>query len=104
MNNPRIRILESYLAEDPSDPFNYYALALENIKENPREATRLFDELLVKYPDYLPTYYSAGIFYAESQNNEKAMTILSAGIEIAKRQQATKTLRELQNALQNLDA
>ena len=29
MNSERIKLLEQYLEDDPSDPFNLYALALE---------------------------------------------------------------------------
>ena len=104
MNNGRIKLLENYIAEDSSDPFNYYALALEYVKENPHKASELFDKLLGEFPDYLPTYYAAGTFYAESQQDEIASEILSKGITIARQQQETKALRELQNALQNLDA
>lgn len=104
MNNLRISTLESYIKEDPADPFNYYALALEYVKEDASKAERIFDELLVNHPDYLPTYYSAGTFHAECQNNEKAESILRRGIALAKKLEESKALRELQNALQNLDA
>lgn len=104
MNNSRISILEKYIAEDATDPFNYYALALEYVKENPMKASELFDKLLNDFPHYLPSYYSAGTFYAEIQQDEKASDILKRGIALAKQQNELKALRELQNALQNLDA
>lgn len=104
MNNSRISILEKYIAEDATDPFNYYALALEYVKENPMKASELFDKLLKDFPEYLATYYSAGSFYAEIQQDEKASDILQRGIALAKQQNELKALRELQNALQNLDA
>jgi len=103
MNNPRIKILESYLAAEPSDPFNSYALALEYVKENSQKAELLFEQLLVNHPDYLPTYYSAASFHADKQNDSRAIEILKSGIELAEKLGESKTLRELKNALQNLE-
>lgn len=58
MNSERIKLLEQYVEDDPNDPFNLYALALEYQKQNPAKAGKLFELLLAKHPDYLPTYYS----------------------------------------------
>ena len=103
MNNSRIDLLEKFITEDPSDPFNYYALALEYLQTNPAKASQLFDDLLTNHSDYLPVYYTAGTFYADLANNSKAFEILSKGIELAKQKNEVKTLRELQSAIQNLD-
>jgi tetratricopeptide (TPR) repeat protein len=103
MNKNRIQMLESYIQEDPSDPFNYYALAIEFIEEHPEKSKQLFDKLLSENQDYLPVYYTAGIFYSERNEINKALDILSKGIELAKKTSDFKTVRELQNAIQNLD-
>lgn len=102
MNYPRIDLLEKFIAEDPSDPFNYYALALEYLQTNPTKASELFDEIMVNHPDYLPVYYTAGTFYAELANEVKAFKILNKGVDLAKRKSEFKTLRELKSAIQNL--
>lgn len=104
MNQLRIRILEKYIEEDPSDPFNYYALSQEYQSENIGKATELFIGLLKDFPSYLPTYYSAGIFFAQNQQETKAKEILLAGIELAKFQNDAKTLRELQSALLQIES
>jgi len=104
MNHSRIDLLEKFISEDPADPFNYYALALEYLQTNPAKATELFDQVLSDYPDYLPVYYTAGTFYAETSNDIKAMEILNKGVDLARRKSDLKALRELQNALQNLES
>lgn len=104
MNHSRIELLEKFISEDPSDPFNYYALALEYLQTNPAKASVLFDELLVNHPDYLPAYYTAGTFYAELANEEKALEILNKGLDLAKKTSSLKALRELKTAIQNLDS
>ncbi len=103
MNHSRIGLLEKFIAEDPSDPFNYYALALEYQHTHPAKASQLFEELLINHPDYLPVYYTAGVFYAEIGNEIKALDILNHGVDLAKQNRDVKTLRELQSAIQNLE-
>ena len=104
MNHSRIDLLEKFIAEDPTDPFNYYALALEYQQTNPTKSSQLFDDLLIHHADYLPVYYTAGVFYAEMANQSKALLILNKGVELAKRISDDKTLRELQSAIQNLES
>ena len=104
MNHSRIDLLEKFMAEDPSDPFNYYALALEYLQTNPTKAAGLFEDVMINHPEYLPVYYTAGTFYAEQANDSKALEILTKGIELAKKTSDFKALRELQSAIQNLDS
>jgi len=104
MNQSRIDMLEKFILEDPSDPFNYYALALEYLQTNRLKAAALFDKIMNNYPEYLPVYYTAGTFFAEQPNELKAQEILNKGIELAKSKSDFKALRELQSAIQNLDS
>lgn len=104
MNHSRIDLLEKFIAEDPNDPFNHYALALEYLQTNPAKASELFDEILIHHPDYLPVYYTAGTFYAELANEMKALEILTKGVELAERKSDFKTLRELKSAIQNMNS
>lgn len=103
MNHSRADLLKKFIDEDPSDPFNYYALALEYLDYDPGSARELFDQLLIHHPDYLPVYYTAGKLYAELGDEAKAQHILSTGIELAKNKSDVKALRELQSALLNLE-
>jgi tetratricopeptide (TPR) repeat protein len=103
MNSERIKLLEQYLEDDPTDPFNLYALALEYQKQNPSKAASLFELLLARHPDYLPTYYIAGNFYADQAQNEKALEILRRGMALAKSKGENNTTSELQSAIDLLD-
>ncbi len=102
MNN-RIREIKNLIQEDPMDPFLYYALALEYLKNNQDNlANELFDELLTKFPDYLPAYYHAAHFYWKQQDLEKARSVFVKGLELAEEQGDIKTLNELQSSHTNL--
>ena len=100
----RIAILEKYCKEDPTDPFNFYALALEVGKQNAQEATKILIPLIKSNPDYLPSYYQAALFLIRESNYEEASTILEQGIIIARKQNDSKTLRELMSLSDEMDA
>ncbi|MGG7664890.1 tetratricopeptide repeat protein [Dyadobacter sp. BHUBP1] len=101
MNNSLLANLLAFYEEDPTDPFNAYALAIEYSKSDPTEAERFFDLLLEKHPDYLPTYYHAGAFFAALGKVEKAEGIYQKGVELALVQKNAKTHRELLSAYNN---
>lgn len=87
-----------FYEEDPTDPFNLYALALEYQKTDTLKAAVFFDNLLNNHPDYLPTYYHAAAFFAELNEIEKAEEIYKKGIQLAKHIGNAKTLGELERA------
>lgn len=103
MNQPRIDLLKKFILEDPCDPFNYYALALEHLHTDPLKAGELFDNLLNEHPNYLPTYYMAGTFFASQKMEAKGLGILKKGLLLAKLKQNFATARELLGAIQNMD-
>jgi hypothetical protein len=94
----RLSQLKQFAAEEPDDPFNQYALALEYLKSDLLEAARLFDSLIQHHPGYLPTYYPYAQLLAEMKDSVKAEQIYKMGIEAAGRQNDQKTLREIQAA------
>lgn len=102
MNTARIELLKKYIEEEPNEPFNLYALGCELMHEAEEDALEYFERLLSDFADYLPTYYQAGILQAELGEEEIALSTFEKGIELAKAQGNTKTLRELQTAHQNL--
>lgn len=102
MNSALLNSLIAFYEEDPSDPFNIYALALEYQKTDSERAKQLFKELLEKHPDYLATYYSAAQFFSVLEENDLALEVYQSGIELAGKQGNTKTLSELQRALRAL--
>ncbi len=97
----RLRMLRDFIKEEPENPFNYYALALELREKDPEEAEKLFDFLLENHQDYLPAFYPAAHFFAERDQVEKAQKIFEAGIDLAVAQREEKTQKELKNAYQN---
>ncbi|GGM93043.1 hypothetical protein GCM10010967_27700 [Dyadobacter beijingensis] len=101
MNNSLLANLVAFYEEDPADPFNAYALAIEYSKSDLRQAAHFFDELLEKHPDYLATYYHAGAFFAALEKVEKADDVYRKGLELALAQKNAKTHRELLSAYNN---
>jgi tetratricopeptide (TPR) repeat protein len=101
-HSERVKVLEQFLKDDPSDPFSLYALALEYLVIEKDKARQLFELLLIEHPDYLPTYYIAANFFLEGNDREKATQILSRGLALAKAQKDMTTTREIQSALENL--
>lgn len=100
MNNQRIQQLIRFVQEEPDEPFNVYALAMEYITSEPAQARSYFADLLARFPNYLPTYYHAAALYAESNDRERAAGLYEKGIELARTQGNQKTLLELQRAQQ----
>jgi lipoprotein NlpI len=98
MNNTLLQNLLTFYHDEPDDPFNVYALALEYLKHDTAKATAFFNILLEKHPDYLPTYYHAGSLFAEQENVEKAKEVYMNGMALALNQKNIKTHQELQRA------
>lgn len=101
MKTDRIRQLEQFISEDPTDPFPKYALAIEHLHTDKKKSLALFDNLLTNYPDYIGTYYHAAALHAELGNREQADTIYQKGIEKARALGEAHALRELQSAYLN---
>lgn len=100
-NLDRIQLLRQFTEEEPENPFNWYALALEFRETDPDEAHSLFSTLLKNHSDYLATYFPAAHLFAEMGDIEQAKVIFEKGISLAREQKNTKVLQELQNAYQN---
>lgn len=100
MSQSRLEQLLDFLEEEPNEPFNIYAIALEYSKQNPEEALIYFERLLDEHPAYVATYYHVGKLYEELGMEEKAETVYKKGIQVATEQNEDLALRELQNAYQ----
>jgi tetratricopeptide (TPR) repeat protein len=98
MNAERLDKLFDYLKEDPNDPFNIYAIAIELLDEKPLEALPYFEQLLEKHKDYVGTYYHAAKLYSALGKKGKAEEIFKKGLEIAQAQRNHHAHRELQTA------
>jgi Tfp pilus assembly protein PilF len=100
-NLERIKLLEQFSEEEPENPFNWYALALEYQESDPEKTNDLFDKLLLFHKSYLPTYFPAAHFFSEKGEFKKAEKVFRDGIRLAKSQKNEKAFRELQNSFQN---
>src|SRR5687768_13563183 len=99
----RIKLLEGFIKEDPSDPFNYYALGLEYAKKDENKALEIFKQLITDRGDYLPTYYQLAKLYEHAGQKESALITYHEGILIAKQQKDFKTQQELAAGLEQLN-
>jgi tetratricopeptide (TPR) repeat protein len=102
MNHARLDQLLLYYNEDPNDPFNIYALALEYQKSDLHKACEYFERLLNNHEDYIPTYYHAAKVYQDLNEKAKAIAVYEKGIAHAKKQLNMKAARELQSAYDEL--
>ncbi|GHN02759.1 hypothetical protein WSM22_42480 [Cytophagales bacterium WSM2-2] len=103
MNSDRIKLLEQYITDDPDDPFNHYALGLELSKTDKPKAKKIFDDLISKKPEYVPTYYQAALVCLELSLTEQAVVIINQGIIKAKEQTNLKAANELRSLLDELE-
>ena len=100
----RLQLVQEMLKKDPNDPFLRYALAIEIINSgDKKEGVKQLELLKDSQPDYLATYYQLGKLYEDLGENQKAIPVYQAGIEIAKKQNNNKTYGELSEALWLLD-
>lgn len=100
-NLDRIQLLKQFIQEEPENPFNWYALALEYRETDPAEAYSLFQKVLKTYPSYLAAYFPAAHLYSELGEISESKEVFEKGITLAREQKNTKALQELQNAYQN---
>lgn len=98
MNNDRIQHLLRFVQEQPEDPFNVYALAMEYRSADPGQALHFFEKLLTEHPTYLATYYQVAELYEEMDNRPKAAMVYERGIELAREQKNQKAFDELSRA------
>jgi hypothetical protein len=103
MNSERIKVLEQFIADDPTDPFNHYALALELMKSDKNQAKGIFDRLMAAHPSYVATYYQAAILDIELSMRAEAAKIIERGIGEAKKQNNMKVVNELRSLLDELE-
>jgi tetratricopeptide (TPR) repeat protein len=98
----RLEQLQKFLDEDPADPFNWYALALEYQKTDINKALAIYEKLLTDNPKYVPTYYQAANLYQLNAETKKAINTYEVGIKQAQQQNDRKAAGELQSALDEL--
>ncbi len=86
------------------DSFLQHALALEYIKiGNDEEARKLFNEILLREPTYIGSYYHLGKLLERVGDFDKATRIYKRGIEEAQKANDNHTRMELQGALEDIE-
>ncbi|HET7207804.1 MAG TPA: tetratricopeptide repeat protein [Terriglobales bacterium] len=82
----RVTILNEILAQNPSDAFARYGLAMEYSNNGQIErALQEFQNLLTANPDYTAGYFMAAQMLARESRIEEAKKMLVNGIASAKR-------------------
>jgi Tfp pilus assembly protein PilF len=99
----RISKLKEYLAANDKDSFLQHALALEYIKIGDDETARnLFNEILLREPTYVGSYYHLGKLLERVGDTPKAIRIYERGMQEAKRAGDNHSYNELQGAYEDL--
>jgi tetratricopeptide (TPR) repeat protein len=98
----RLTQLQKFFHEDPTDPFNTYALALEYQKLDNALAIELFEKLIINHSTYIPTYYQLGNLYEQIGKRNEALKVLEDGMTQARNQKDLKALRELKAAYNSI--
>ena len=97
--------LEASLAENPSDPFLRYGLAMQCLREGDVDEGRArLRSLIADHPDdQVIAYQQLGQSYAETGETEAAMAMLQTGIVKARARgdwHAASEMEQLVNSLQ----
>jgi len=99
-------MLEQSLADDPSDTFLRYGLALQCLREGDVEEGRTrLRALIADHPeDQVAAFQQLGQSYADSGEAEEAVAILEAGIALARRRGDLHAAAEMDGLLDSVRA
>lgn len=101
---PRKELIFDMLEKEPNDVFLNYALAMEHLSTGDfTEAEVQLRKVLTINVSYLPCYYQLGQVNEKLGNIESAITYYKQGVDLAKSQNNTKALGELNEAIWMLE-
>ena len=99
----RIERLKEFLKGSPTDNFLLHALALEYIKTGDDAAAReLFENVLLKDPQYVGSYYHLAKLVERLGENDVAIKWYEKGMAAAKQAGDNHSYNELQGAYEDL--
>lgn len=100
----RIEKLLEFMKTADKDSFLQHALALEYIKiDDDESARKLFNEILLREPSYIGSYYHLGKLLERVADFDKAIRVYKRGMEEAKKAGDQHSYNELQGALEDLE-
>ncbi len=101
---PRKELIFDMLEKEPNDVFLNYALAMEHLSTGDfTEAEAQLRKVLEINPSYLPCYYQLGQVNEKLNRTDIALTFYKQGVDLAKSQNNTKALGELNEAVWMLE-
>lgn len=96
----RLEMIEAMLAKGSTDPFHWYARAMElRSLERLEEALESFGEVRARFPDYVPTYLMAAQVAQELDRVDEARSWAELGVERARATGDAHAARELAQLL-----
>ena len=99
----RIEKLKEFLLSSPQDSFLQHALALEWIKKGDDEqARKLFEEILMRDPGYVGSYYHLAKLLERTGQSEAAIKWYQQGMEMTKKAGDNHSYGELKAAYEEL--
>jgi len=100
----RIALLTEVLAQNPTDAFARYGLAMEYSNSGEVErALEEFGRLLATHPDYTAGYFMAAQTLAKAERTEEARKMLVDGIASAKKTGNGHAQSEMEGMLAELE-
>ena len=101
----KIAAFKEILAQNPSDAFTRYGLAMAYASENDFGASLAeFDRLLAEHPDYTAGYFMAAQTLVKAGKGEPAKTRLREGIASARNTRNQHAQNEMQQLLDELES
>ena len=101
---PRKELIFDMLEKEPNDVFLNYALAMEHLSTGDyKDAEAQLRKVLTINPNYLPCFYQLGQVNEKLNNTETAISFYKQGVNLAKSQNNTKALGELNEAIWMLE-
>lgn len=99
----RLDSLREMLADDPSDAFTRYAVAMELLSlGEPAEAEQELATLARQSPEYVPTWFHWGKTLNSLGKTSEALEVLRKGAGIAKAAGEDDTAREIEELIETL--
>ncbi|MEI7735838.1 MAG: tetratricopeptide repeat protein [Ferruginibacter sp.] len=100
----RIEKLLEFMKTSDKDSFLQHALALEYIKiGNDEEARKLFNDILLREPTYVGSYYHLGKLLERAGDFDRAIRVYNRGMEEARRAGDNHAYNELMGAKEDIE-